>query len=170
MKCLLKCSSPGTYCGFAFFKKKNFSFTLVPSEKGDYKKRVRFGALPVLNHTEKRKYVTIVQEKSIIQPKAKHFYKSFDEVCKRIPSLKSLTEWNIQILPDRLHVKKFIAPYTIPTYSIQIDTELAYFIAVYEWHLPDNHEIYKLFKRNLRNVNFIDIVNKVVMYNMSRFG
>ena len=65
-----------------------------------------------------------------------------------------------------LHVKKFIAPYTIPTYSIQIDTELAYFIAVYEWHLPDNHEIYKLFKHNLRNVNFIDIVNKVGMYNI----
>ena len=66
------------------------------------KKRVRFGVLPVLNHAEKiipststavkRKYGTIVQGKSIIQPKAKHFYESFDEVCKRIPSLKSLTE------------------------------------------------------------------------------
>ena len=105
---------------------------------------------------------------TIVQPKARYFFESFDEVCKRIPSLKSLTEWNIQILRDRLNVKRFIEPYTIPTYSIQIDIidRIGIFHSSLRMVLPDNHEIYKLFKRNLRNVNFIDIVNKVVMYNI----
>lgn len=77
------------------------------------KKKPKFGALPTLN-MPKRSHTTttlprpsrsVVNENTNITEASK-CYKSFPELCKRVEGLKTLKNWSVQKLDDRIVLKK----------------------------------------------------------------
>ena len=61
-------------------------------------------------------------------------YRTFSEFCKRINNLKSLTEWSLKVLSDRVVLKKE-DPYLIPKLEIVVHESLAYTVVVYGAYL-----------------------------------
>ena len=74
------------------------------------KKKPRFGALPTLNvPTKSHEYVKptprqphhiVEEEQELSHPDV--CYKNFAEMCKRVATLKSLSEWNSKTNCDRI--------------------------------------------------------------------
>ena len=155
-----------------------FEFILVDSER----KKVIFGAIPTINLPQrshdssgtqviKRKERPIYKEPHIQCKKIKSnnfFYKSFKELCLRIPQLKTLTDnnWSIEIKTDRIILSFSDSSFVSPRYTIQVDDSLGYTISVYGWLLPETHEIYKNYHRSIRNVNILNITQELSNFNI----
>ena len=155
-----------------------FEFILVDSGR----KKVIFGAIPTINLPQrshdssgtqviKRKERPIYKEPHIQCKKIKSnnfFYKSFKELCLRIPQLKTLRDnnWSIEIKTDRIILSFSDSSFVSPRYTIQVDDSLGYTISVYGWLLPETHEIYKNYHRSIRNVNILNITQELSNFNI----
>jgi hypothetical protein len=110
--------------------------------------------------SRKRKQRTVVTEN--VEMKRTFYYQSFEELCLRIPILKSLNKWTINVVHDRLFLKLIDSNFLLPKYEIQIDDSLGFIIKIFDWFIPETHHIYKEFKRSIiRNVNILDLVLKI---------
>lgn len=78
------------------------------------KKKPKIGALPTLN-MPKRSHDTTkpaarpsrsVVNVNPITESSKKYYQSFNDLCKRVKTLKTLNDWIVQELEDRLVLKK----------------------------------------------------------------
>ena len=88
-----------------------------------------------------------------IDSDTKHaYYKSIDDITKRIFDLKTLSNWVINCEKNNITLKLSDPNFTIPKITVVIDDSLAYAIECYSWRLRKDHEIYKRYKRNLQNV------------------
>lgn len=130
------------------------------------KKRPKFGALPTMNmpqkshHTKKpppRAARSVVKDLPL-EPANKWCYNSFSELCKRVHGLKSITEWNLQELKDRIVLKKSNHLFLLPEIELMIDDSLGYTISIFGWHLPEDHDLYG---NNLRSVTKITVSDLV---------
>eukprot|EP00794_Sanderia_malayensis_P001208 gene1208-584_t len=132
------------------------------------KKFVKFGAVPSQNFPKKsvdtskkdvsRKARTIVQD--IVLNKVHWYYKDIQDVKTRVTKLV-LTEWAITMKENKVMLTKYQCPYILPKLEITIHEDLAYTISVYKWFLPEDHFLYKDFKRTVRLVTISDLVKKL---------
>lgn len=137
------------------------------------KKKPRFGALPLLN-MPKRSHETnkpvprparsVVTTESA-KPGKSAFYKTFGDLCKRVPSLKSLNEWNIQTSKDRLVITKMKDNLLLPEKELIVDDSLGFTIKVFGCFLPETHDIYIKHLRSL-NVPVSNIVKEMDSYSL----
>ena len=74
------------------------------------KKKPRIGALPMLNVLKRSQDTTksaarplrsVLNNKPVTET-SKKYYQSFSDLCKRIKTLKTLNDWIVQELEDRL--------------------------------------------------------------------
>ena len=78
------------------------------------KKKPKFGALPTLNMPKRRHDATksaARPSRSVINDNpvtvnSKKYYRSFNDLCFRVKTLKTLNGWILEELEDRLVLKK----------------------------------------------------------------
>ena len=134
------------------------------------KKFVKLGILPSQNLPKKsldsssfqreisRPVRTILQD--VVPKKAHLYYQNLQDVKNRVGKLV-LKEWAIVIEESKVTVAKYECPYILPKFEITIDESLAYTISVFKWYLPDDHFLYKDFKRTVRLVTISDLVRNL---------
>ena len=57
-----------------------------------------------------------------------------------------------------------LRPYLIPKLSVKVNSELNYSITVFNWPLPDDHEIYKKHCRTLRNTSISSLLKEIAEF------
>jgi len=92
---------------------------------------------------------------------SKKYYQSFNDLCKRVKTLKTLNGWIVQELDDRLVLKKKNSQVTLPEIEIMIDDSLGFTIYVYGWLLPEDHELYTTNLRSITNITASDPVKSI---------
>ena len=93
-------------------------------------------------------------------------YKNFRDLARRTLELKSLRDWNIKLLTDRLVVKKMLDTFLIPEFEIIIDDSLGFTINVYGCFLPEDHSLYLENLRSVRHVTVSELVKKLESYKL----
>ena len=96
------------------------------------KMKPRFGALLKLNMPKKShesSKPTPCPERSVVkdneEPPPNSYYKGFTELCRRVKSLKSLTNWKMKIKEDKIVLKKMLHLYVLPQLELLWMTVLA---------------------------------------------
>ena len=133
------------------------------------KKKPKIGALLTLN-MPKRSHDTTkpaarpsrsVVNVNPITESSKKYYQSFNDLCKRVKTLKTLNDWIVQELKDRLVLKKKSSQVMLPEIQIMIDDSLGFTIYVYGWLLPEDHELYTTNLRSVTNITVSDLVKSI---------
>ena len=92
------------------------------------KKKPKIGALPTLNMPKRshdttkpatRPSRTVVTNNPVTE-NAKKYYQSFNDLCKRVKTLKTLNDWIVQELEDRLVLKKKRSQVMLPEIEHEI--------------------------------------------------
>eukprot|EP00112_Aurelia_sp_Birch-Aquarium-sp1_P019875 Seg500.5 transcript_id=Seg500.5/GoldUCD/mRNA.D3Y31 product="DNA transposase THAP9" pseudo=true protein_id=Seg500.5/GoldUCD/D3Y31 len=140
-------------------------------EFGVDRKKVRFGSLPTQNlpkrsfekkpeprsssssQIEKRKS----QEQS--EKKPKRVYKDFDFFSKSVSKLK-LNVWDRKLHENRYIFEKKEMGFIACKIKVIVDESLDFSVAVFGWSLPDDHPIYKHYKRNVRHDTIASILGE----------
>lgn len=142
----------------------------VQSEKMT-KKRPRFGAIPVLNMPRKshetnkppaRVGRSVVQDAAVKQSTS--CYKTFSEFCERAKNLKTIRQWEMKSLPDRMVFKKVTQPFLLPEIEIIVDDSLGFTIKVFGSYLVEDHQLYNQYRRSMRNVTLSTLVKNLNDY------
>ena len=145
-----------------------FAFISVHSEKM-VKKKPKFGALPTLNLPRRshdstkpaaRPSRSVVNDDPVTES-SKKYYQSFNDLCKRVKTLKTLNDWIVQELEDRLVLKKKSSQVTLPEIEIMVDDSLGFTIYVYGWLLPEDHELYTTNLRSVTNITVSELVKSI---------
>ena len=96
------------------------------------------------------------------QEKPTKYYKNFKEFICRMHTLK-LEGWQTEEKENSgVQIVKFDHSHIIPIYEVYVDSDLEFFIRVFGWKLPVQHEIYQIYKKSCRNItlsNLISILN-----------
>ena len=136
-------------------------------------KKPRFSALPVLNMPKRthdstkpkpRTPRSVVQDHFPLPQKA--VYKNFRDLSRRTLEQKSLRDWNLKLMTDRLVVKKMLDTFLIPEFEIIIDDTLGFTINVFECFLPEDHALYLENLRSVRHVTVSELVKKLESYKL----
>lgn len=139
------------------------------------KKKPRFGAVPVLN-MPKRSHETTKPitrpERSVVkdveEPVNNSCYKTFEDFCQRVKSLKSLSEWSSKLLADRVVFKKIVEPYLLPELEIIVDVSLGFTVKVFGSYLMEDHPLYLEYRRTVQNVTLSTLVKNLEDCTMCR--
>ena len=133
------------------------------------KKKPKFGALPTLNLPTRshdiapkptRPARSIVSDDVNTAATSFRRYKSFGDLCSRIKTLKTLTNWLVEELDDRILLKKGFH-LMLPEIQVMIDDSLGFAISVYGWLLPEDHELYSECFRSVANITVSELVKKI---------
>ena len=133
------------------------------------KKKPKIGALPTLNMPKRshdttkpatRPSRTVVTNNPVAE-NVKKYYQSFNDLCKRVKTLKTLNDWIVQELEDRLVLKKERSQVMLPEIEIMIDDSQGFTIYVYGWLLPEDHELYTANLRSITNITVSDLVKSI---------
>ena len=100
-----------------------------------------------------RRHLNIVQHVETSQQRKLPTYKNINELKSRIENLKIFQKgWIISNGPNMLRLTFSQKPYITPQFEIIVDESLGFSCAVYGLLLPEDHTLYKMYKRSLRNV------------------
>ena len=140
------------------------------------KKRPKIGSLPRLNMPKKSQdsffnKLERPPRRTIekIDSDTKHaYYKSIDDITKRIFELKTLSDWVINCETNSITLKLSDPNFIIPKITVVIDDSLAYTIECYGWRLREDDEIYKRYKRNLQNVTVSNLIHVINLYDFCK--
>lgn len=133
------------------------------------KKKPEIEALPTLNMPKRshdttkpaaRPWRSVVNVNPITES-SKKYYQSFKDLCKRVKTLKTLNDWIVQELEDRLVLKKKSSQVMLPEIQIMIDDSLGFTIYVFGWLLPEDHELYTTNLRSVTNITVSDLVKSI---------
>ena len=98
-----------------------------------------------------------------IDSDTKHaYYKSIDNITKRIFELKTLSNWVINCETNNITLTLSDPNFTIPEITAAIDDSLAYTIECYGWHLREDY------KRNIQNVTVSNLIHVVNLYDFGK--
>ena len=134
------------------------------------KKKPIFGALPKVNMPQRtsiqkksfeRPYRSIVNGNPYIPSSQTYIYHSFKEFCDRVSKLKTVDDWNVTLLFDRILIQFFIKSITLPQFEIIVDDSLGFTVSLYGWFLHETHLLHYNCRRLIRNVNIIELVTKI---------
>ena len=133
------------------------------------KKKPKFGALSTLNLPTRshdiapkptRPARSIVSDDVNTAATSIRRYKSFGDLCSRINTLKTLTNWLVDELDDRILLKKEFHV-MLPEIQVMIDDSLGFAISVYGSFLPEDHELYSECFRSVANITVAELVKKI---------
>jgi hypothetical protein len=65
--------------------------------------------------------------------------------------LHDIQIWKAEEQDKEVSIKVFEEPYSIPKYTVLVNSGLEFSVFVYQWPIPDEHEIYKGTNRSVRN-------------------
>ncbi|XP_066925034.1 uncharacterized protein [Clytia hemisphaerica] len=139
-------------------------------EGGSERKKLITGCIPTINlpqRTHDKENFAVKRkppiERTLIPPKKRsHEYETFTELCKRVVNLsKSIQPWTVHVTNDTLFIVRKQDQHMIPFIQVDIDSSLGFSISVYGWHLPETHDLYMDSRRSIRNVNVIDLIDKL---------
>ena len=140
-----------------------FLYFSVETEKM-LKTKPRFGAIPTLNMPKKSHQTEPVKTRaarSVVKDVAPEqnakYYKSFKDLVSRLKALKSIKDWTLEELSDRIVLKK-VTTALLPELQIMIDDSLGFTISVSGWLLPDDHELYMKTLRSVRNITVSELI------------
>ena len=136
------------------------------------KKNPKFGALPTLNMPKKShdsKKPVPRSSRSIVRDHEdnntnKRIYKTFEELCVRVKSLKTLSTWKLEQLNDRMLIKRLSDSFLLPELELIIDDSLGFAIKVFGCLLPEDHELYSNCLRSVTNVSVSNLVKDMERY------
>ena len=75
-------------------------------------------------------------------------YKDFKDMRTMNSTDISLQEIDLETLPLKLYEK----PYTVPKFEVVVNTTLGFTCLVFGFKVPDDHDIYKHYRRSLTNI------------------
>ena len=111
-----------------------------------------------------KKYVSPTQSSSPTLPHV--YYKSFQTFISRITKLKLPEGWQSEISSDTVKIFMFDKVHSCPQLEIYVDTTLSFTIRNYSWSLPDDHEIYKAYKRSVKNITLSSLISILSSYDV----
>lgn len=132
------------------------------------KKKPKFGAVPTLNLPTRshdiapkptRPARSIASDDVNTAATSIRRYKSFGDFFSRIKTLKTITNWLVEELDDRILLKKGFH-LMLPEIQVMIYDSLGFPISVYGWLLPEDHELYSECFRSVANFTVSDLVKK----------
>lgn len=152
-------------------KPYNISF-LVESGNGNIRKLPVRGVIPTLNMgkslpektTPQRKERNLAEVNSalfIVNQVAKVTYKTLQDVIESALKLKTIQTWEIKATANKLMLKKKVKPWGSPEIKICIDDSLGYTISVFDWLIPEDHQLYKKNKRTLKYTTLLRLINEI---------
>ena len=79
-----------------------------------------------------------------------------------IAHLDTLQTWKVEELQDKeVSIKLFENPYSVPKYTVLVNSGLEFSVFAYQWPIPDDHEMYKGTNRSVRNCHMKDLLKKL---------
>lgn len=133
------------------------------------KKKGKCGAIPTENMPKKshetpkpppRPSREIVKEvPSLVE--SRKYYKGLPDLCKRVKSLKTISEWTVEEGSDRIILRKKKDCFQLPEFEVIIDDSLGFTILVYGWFLPEDHQLYTQKLRSMNNVTVSDLLREI---------
>ena len=107
-----------------------------------------------------------------IDSDTKHaYYKSIDDITKRLFVLKTLSDWVIKCETNNIILKVSDPNFIIPKIAVVIDDSLAYTIEsieCYGWRLREEHEIYKRYECNFRSIHVSNLMHVIILYDFCK--
>ena len=128
------------------------------------KKKLIFGALPKLNMHQRisiqnksfeRPYRSIANENPYSLSSQTYIYHSFKEFCDRVSKLKTLHDWNVILLLDRILIQFLTKTIALVQFEIIVDDSLGFTVSLYGWFLPETYPLYYNHRSTIRNVNIM---------------
>ena len=122
-------------------------------------KKLKLYVLPSLNLPSKS-HETIIHERPIrardvststTKNVKKFCYENFEDTRKRLTKLK-ISPLSFRCSDYTTYLELNIPPFLVPRISVKIDIDLKFSVVVYNWPLPDDHQLYKKYFGTLRNV------------------
>ena len=130
---------------------------------------MKLGALPTVNlpqrscestlRSPERRHINIVQERSS-DHKPVIIYKHFVDFVKKVQKMK-LHEWEIKFTDTKVTLKHFLKHYIVPKYEVIIDDSLAFTCVVFGWIVPEDNDIYKIYKRSIRKIGLSKLLTHI---------
>ena len=130
------------------------------------KKFLKKGVIPTVNlpvksiekKTVARKGRSVVNDIPVTERKHQ-YYKSLSELKSRAGKL-CLKSWSEEDSKnENIFILRLIEePYLLPKFKLWIDESLSYTVSVFGYFIPDDHFLYKDFKRSMRNVTVTDLL------------
>ena len=105
------------------------------------------------------------REALLVKAKNSNCYENLDDLNKRLTKLK-IGPWSYRICNDKTYIEVNEAPFLVPKYSIKIDESLNFIVTVYNWPLPDDHNVYINYRRSLRNVFISSLLSGIEDFGM----
>ena len=132
------------------------------------------GALPTISVPSKshdrpisneRHHLDIVKESP---PQVTQKYQNLNEVYNRTKNLKYLenNKWKLKSSDNKIVFTKMQVAFTLPKNELIGDESLGFSVIVFGWVLPEEHEIYKMFLRSIRNISIIELLDKIRKYEL----
>ncbi|XP_047124807.1 uncharacterized protein LOC124807192 isoform X3 [Hydra vulgaris] len=141
------------------------------------RKTLKLGSVPTLNlpvkshetfTTERRK----LEKVCINKPKTKKAvcYKHWEDFVSRATKLKNVYNWQVTIDDNKqiAQFKNFEIPFSLPKCEVIVNDSLEFTCLLFGWKLPDDHIIYKDFKRSMTNVLIQNLLQKISLLNVCK--
>ena len=129
------------------------------------RKMLRPGVLPTQNLPFKSIQTPQFKERRHLVNKSKQVYKNFTELSSKSRGWK-LKDWCMEILNDKMKFTKMQTPYLVPKHEIIVDISLEFTCLMFGQILPDDHIIYKMNLRSVRNIRIQDLMSNIESYNI----
>ena len=72
-----------------------------------------------------------------------------------------LHEWEIKFTDTKVTLKHFLKHYIVPKYEVIIDDSLAFTCVVFGWIVPEDNDIYKIYKRSIRKIGLSKLLTHI---------
>ena len=122
--------------------------------------------MPTENHPSKshessanktRRHIDIVKDHQVQEKVA---YQNIEHL-KRGFEKSALKDWT-RILSETSIILKFSDPkFDVPKYVVSIEENLTFYIAVYNWKLPEDHEIYRKNTQSMKSIKVAQLLHDV---------
>ena len=110
---------------------------------------------------KERGHLNIVKDHEVNGSKL--VYKNFTELSSKSRGWK-LKDWCIEIFNDKMKFTKMQTPYLVPKHEIIGDISLEFTCLMFGRILPDDHIIYKINLRSVRNIRIQDLLSNIEAY------
>ena len=76
-------------------------------------------------------------------------------------NLKTISDWALKFVKDRVIFKKSLEPYLLPEIEIIVDDSLGFTVKVFGTYLIEDHPVYLKHLRTVRNVTMSNLVKEL---------
>ena len=107
-----------------------------------------------------RPYRTVVKDTES-EAKKHSYYSDFNDLIKRVVSLKCMQTWRLTIQETMITIVSPDANMISPKFTIGVDNDLNFTIRVYNYMLPEDHQLYKLHHRSIKKITVSNLIQEL---------